>query len=509
MDSRVQKWKKQKPIAKIDGTILQIGCGAVGRAFLPLLNKLVIYKQHIIIDMLDIRSSIKKYLKLKNVKFVHIKVTKGNYRKILSKYLKAGDMLVDASYDIGTAELLKWTHDHGIRYLNMSVEEFDPFSNSHKKPQDFTLYERNQVIRRQARHWESDKINPTQLPDLGCNPGWVSAMLKKGLVDIAKAKFLNNPQISMEKKQRIQNYITNNYFKHLAYELGVKVVHITEKDTQISHTPRKPDEFCNTWSVSGFAEETSAPAELGWGTHENKLPSEAFTHATGEKNQICLHLRGCNKLIRSWTRMGPFVGMLVRHGESYSISSRFTLHADELKHPRSYIHDPLRNIDNKSKALYRPTVHFVYLPCDAGMATIHKLRECNYELGQPLRNMFDDIISGMDEIGCLIMGDFGVWWIGTSLNIIETRKIIDSQANDINATTLQAAGSLIAGVVYAIKHPNVGLCYPDDIDYREYNKIAKLFMGPVNSYEMTLTPKEMKSIRGFQFSSFEVNNYIL
>lgn len=459
--------------------------------------------------MLDIRSSIKKYLKLKNVKFVHLKVTKSNYRKILAKYLKHGDMLVDASYDIGTDELITWCHSHGVMYFNMNVEEFDPFSNAHKKPQDFTLYERNQSLRRTAKNWDKDRVNPTMIVDSGENPGVVSAFLKRGLVDIAKAKFLRNPKISSERKKLIKYYIRNNYFKHLAHELGMKVVHITEKDTQISNNPRRPNEYCNTWSVAGFAEETSAPAELGWGTHERKMPAEAFSHATGEKNQICLHLRGCNKLIRSWTKMGPFVGMLVRHGEAYSISSRFTLHADEIKHPRSYIHDPLRNVDNKSKAVYRPTVHFVYLPCDAGMATVHKLRENNYELGEPVRNMYDDIISGMDEIGCLIMGDFGVWWIGTSLDTVETRKLIDSLANDINATTLQAAGGLVAAVIYAINHPNEGFCFVDDVNYKEYLQIAMLFQGPVNSYEMHLTLKEMKSIRGFQFNSFEVNNYIL
>jgi homospermidine synthase len=47
--------------------------------------------------------------------------------------------------------------------------------------------------------------------------------------------------------------------------LNVKSIHIAEKDTQESRVIKKDDEFVNTWSIEGYAEEGKQPAELGWG----------------------------------------------------------------------------------------------------------------------------------------------------------------------------------------------------------------------------------------------------
>lgn len=507
MERRVSKFKSAKSLADFDGNITIIGCGSICRALMPMLIKLMTFKSLSIIDRLDNRKYIKDYLRQPHVKFHKLEVTEKNYKSLLSGFITAGDMLVDLAYDIGTAQLLQFCHERDIMFLNMSVEEFDPFSRAHKKPQDFTLYHRNQVIRENAKNWHTDKINPTAIIDTGMNPGYVSALAKRGMVDISK-RILKDPKVSAERKDRIRSYIKHGYFKHLAREIGLKVIHITEKDTQISVLPKKPDEYVNTWSVSGFAEETCAPAELGFGTHERKLPAEAFEHSSGEKNQICLHLRGCNKFLRSWQRSGPYIGMLIRHGESYSLSSRLTLHKEELNNPRSYLHDELRHTDMKNP-IYRPSVYFVYLPCDNGMATIHKLRENNYELGNNLRNMYKDIISGMDEISCLLIGDFGLWWIGSSLDIKETRAMVDADKNDINATGLQAAGSMISSMIYAVRHRNIGLCFVDDINYKEYDKIARMFMGPVHSMPIKLPKSEMSAIKKGQFETFEINEYIL
>ncbi len=63
-------------------------------------------------------------------------------------------------------------------------------------------------------------------------------------------------------------------FNRLAMKLGVKVIHCSERDTQISYRPKEVDEFVNTWSIEGFREEGTTTAEMGWGTHE-KDPARA------------------------------------------------------------------------------------------------------------------------------------------------------------------------------------------------------------------------------------------
>ena len=67
----------------------------------------------------------------------------------------------------------------------------------------------------------------------------------------------------------------------LAQTLGIKVIHVAERDTQVSNVPKQPNEFVNTWSVDGFVSEGAQPAELGWGTHEKHFPVDGGRHKRG------------------------------------------------------------------------------------------------------------------------------------------------------------------------------------------------------------------------------------
>lgn len=509
MESRVHKFKHIKPLVEFNGRIVMIGCGVVGRATLPLLVKLVKmdFSNMVIIDMVDISSHIRHYIKHYGIKFVNKKVTKENHKKLLDKYLKRGDFLLDLAYDIYTYDLLKYCKSRGVLYLNTSVEEYDPYGLGHSKAQDYTLYHRNQEIRKLAASNQTDTTGqgPTAILDSGANPGFVSALVKKGLVDITK-KLLKSSKLSKDTKKTLKGYIKNNHFNLLARALGLKTIHISERDTQISNMPKKPGQFVNTWSIPGFIEEGAAPAELGWGTHEKKLPLHARMHTSGEKNQICIDVRGCTKEMITWIKSGPIVGMLIRHGEAYSISSRLSVYPDDKVHPRSYVHDPLRHKDTKGKCLYRPTVHYVYLPCDNGLASIHECAQNGFQSSlDKHRIMYNDIISGRDELGVTLYGDFGIWWIGSLLDINEARKMVDPEINDISATSLQVGGGVISGIIYAMRHPNAGICFIDDCDYKEIYDVGKLVWGPMYSGPLNLTKEEKKKIKGYQFANFELH----
>ena len=75
-------------------------------------------------------------------------------------------------------------------------------------------------------------------------------------------------------------------FARLSQATGTKVIHISERDTQVSSLPKAINEFVNTWSIEGFYEEGTAPAELGWGTHERRLPKHAYTPVGGPGNDL-------------------------------------------------------------------------------------------------------------------------------------------------------------------------------------------------------------------------------
>lgn len=110
-----------------------------------------------------------------------------------------------------------------------------------------------------------------------------------------------------------------------------------------------------------------------------------MVHAEGPQNQILLASRGMNTKVRSFVPSGPIIGFVVRHGEAFGISDRFTVW------------------DEQGKAIYRPTVHYAYCPCDAAIASLHEFEMRNFQDQEEQRIMKNDILSGKDELGCLLM----------------------------------------------------------------------------------------------------------
>jgi homospermidine synthase len=99
--------------------------------------------------------------------------------------------------------------------------------------------------------------------------------------------------------------------------LGVKGIHVAERDTQISAKAKPVGVFVNTWSVDGLLSEGYQPAELGWGTHEKKLPpnGHAFDHGPGYA--IWIDRPGADTRVRSWCPgVGPQFGYVITHNEA-------------------------------------------------------------------------------------------------------------------------------------------------------------------------------------------------
>ena len=64
--------------------------------------------------------------------------------------------------------------------------------------------------------------------------------------------------VAADTKVEAGNPASRLEWAQLARKLGVKVIHIAERDTQIPSKPKLPGEFVNTWSVDGFVSEGSS-----------------------------------------------------------------------------------------------------------------------------------------------------------------------------------------------------------------------------------------------------------
>lgn len=452
---------------KFKNKILIIGHGAVGRCALPLLVKHVSvpYKNITVIDFVDKRGELDPWIK-KGVKYFQERITPVNIARTLSRHVSPGGLVVDLAWNIESVSMLNWCHENKVLYVNTSVEEWDPYANIEKKtPYEKSLYYKQMEIWKLISRWDSHNKATTAVLDHGANPGLISHFTKKGIIDIAE-RVLKDRVVSKKDEKIIEHFIKEEKFPELSMKLGIKVIHISERDTQITDKPKLIDEFVGTWSIEGLREEGISPAEIGWGTHENELPELANVPEVGPRNQIFLSRMGMNTWVRSWVPYGEVVGMIIRHAEAFTISDRLTMW-------------------RKGKAIYRPTVHYAYMPCNETLSSLYELRCRNYELQPKTRIMSDEIISGSDTLGALIMGHrYNSWWTGSVLSIGESRKLVKHQ----NATTLQVAIGVVSAIMWAIENLDQGVLEPDELPHEYILKIAKPYLGKLISEPSDWTP---------------------
>ena len=439
--------------------VLVLGCGSVAQCTVPLLIRdLAIAPQRItIVDVLDNRARVADSI-ANGASYQQDRVTPDNLDEFLSARVGRGDLLLDLAWNIDNPTILQWCRDHGVRYLNTSVEVWDPYDDmASTHPLDRTLYVRHMDLRRMIAGW-SDNNGATAVVEHGANPGLVSHFTKQALSEIAGRMLHDGIAVDVA---AMEHALAGEHYATLAMLTGTRVIHIAERDTQITDVPKEVDEFVNTWSVDGFYEEGIAPAELGWGTHEKRLPPNAYVHTGyGPRNQICIARPGMETWVRSWVPAGEIRGMIVRHGEALTISDHLTVWGDD------------------GSPVYRPTVHYAYCPSDAAIASVLELRMRNWTMQSNQRILNDEITSGRDELGVLLMGHpYRSWWTGSLLSIDQARAIVPHQS----ATTLQVAGSIIAAVSWMIEHPNEGLCVPDELPWRDVLDTASRYLGTMHS----------------------------
>ncbi len=456
--------------------ILFVGYGAVAECTLPILLKHIkVPARNITVMDFENKAAKLKPWTSKGVRFVRDRVTEENMAKLLGRHVSAGDLLIDLAWNIDAIEILQWCHDHGVMYINTSTELWDPYAGGpNTPPQQRTLYYRHMKLRKRIATWKDKGV--TAVIEHGANPGLISHFTKQGLLDIGH-RTLADKKVKGKAAEELQSLIAARSFNHLAQNLGVKVIHCSERDTQITDQPKQVDEFVNTWSIEGFREEGTTTAEMGWGTHEKKLPKYAYTHKDGPQNQICLARMGMNTWVRSWVPNYRISGMVVRHGEAFTISDSLTVWKGK-------------------KAVYRPTVHYAYCPCDMAIASLNELRGYDYELVKNQRIMNDEITKGADILGALLMGhSYNSWWVGSDLSIEESRRLVPHQ----NATTMQVAISVVAACMWMIENPAQGITVPDDMPHDYVLKIAKPYLGKWISTPSDWTPLEgrVNAFKGF------------
>ncbi|HVW68793.1 MAG TPA: saccharopine dehydrogenase C-terminal domain-containing protein [Steroidobacteraceae bacterium] len=435
------------------GRILFVGFGSIGQGVLPLiLRHIGISPERVtIVTAEDHGSSEAAQF---GVKFVKERLTRENYRRVLNDLLGRGDFLVNVSVEVSSIALIKLCWEKGAMYVDTCIE---PWPGGYTDPTVPAARRTNYAMREEALALRPGNARaPTAVLTHGANPGLVSHFVKQALLNIAA-----DTQVDAGSPT------TRGDWGDLAHRLGIKVIHIAERDTQTTNVPKRVGEFVNTWSVDGFVGEGSQPAELGWGTHERNFPRDGKRHDFGCMAAIYLMQPGAGTRVRTWTpRAGHIAAFLITHSESISLADYYT-------------------VRDGAQVVHRPTVHYAYHPCDSAVLSVHELVGRNYVQQEKQRILMDDIVSGVDELGVLLAGHKkNAYWFGSQLSIEEARKLAPFN----NATSLQVTTSVLAAVVWAMENPNCGIVEPDEMDFRRALDICSPYLGPVTGQYTDWTP---------------------
>jgi homospermidine synthase len=424
------------------GRLVMLGCGSIGQGVLPLiLRHIEMPREQIHILTADARGS--DVAAACGVAVTVAPLTRDNYRDLLLPLLRPGDFLLNLSVDVSSVALIALCQELGALYLDTCIE---PWVGGYTDPSLTPSQRSNYALRESALALAvPGRTQPTAVLTHGANPGLVSHLVKQALLDIARDTGVD--QMVPASRQD---------WAALAASLGVKAIHIAERDTQSADVAKRPGEFVNTWSIDGFTGEGCQPAELGWGTHERALPEDARRHEFGCDAAIYLLRPGAATRVRSWTPLeGPFHGFLVTHNESISIADYLTVRENGV-------------------VRYRPTVHYAYHPCDDAILSLHEFAGKNWRLQDEKRLMMHEIARGMDELGVLLMGQArGVYWYGSRLTIEETRRVVPYN----NATSLQVTAAVLGGLVWAIENQRAGIVEADQLDHERVLEVARPYLG--------------------------------
>ncbi len=437
---------------KFRGRLVIVGFGSIGQGVLPLILRHIDLAPSQITIVTAENHGQPEATEL-GVRFVREPLTERNYVSVLEPLLGAGDFLLNVSVEVSSLALIELCRRKGALYLDTCIE---PWPGGYTDPGLSPSLRSNYALREKALALRAaNPGGPTAVLTHGANPGLVSHFVKVALLDIAR-----ETGVKAAPKGRTD-------WADLAAKLGVKAIHIAERDTQVSRVPKRPGEFVNTWSIDGFVSEGMQPAELGWGTHERHFPQDGGRHDFGGGAAIYLNRPGAATRVRSWTPLeGPYHGFLITHGESISIADYLTLR-------------------DGGKVTYRPTVHYAYHPCDGAVLSVHELGGKNFRMQESRRLIMDDIDHGIDELGVLLMGHKkGAYWYGSRLSVEESRRLVRFN----NATSLQVTVTALAGMIWALENPDRGIVEPDEIDHVRVLDICTPYLGEVVGHYSDWTP---------------------
>lgn len=430
---------------KVDNIVI-VGFGSIAQALLPLLVES--YDAKITIFDKEVDKKRKEIALEYSAHLIEALITVQNYESILGKTLNPNTFLLNLAVSVSSIDLIELAQKNSALYLDTCIE---PWEYNNNPGQNLTS---NYALREELKSFAKNSTKQsTAIVAHGANPGFISILLKKALIEMAA---LNGFAASPESQQE---------WASLANNLGIRVIQISERDTQVTTDSRRKDQFMCTWSVDGLITECLQPAELGWGTHERAIPKNSTVYDYSlemEEQGRCVH-------VKSWSpNYLDFTGYLLTHNESLSIAEYLSLNENNV-------------------ISYRPTVYYAYHPCDQAVESMALLDDGTENHIRDKTVLKESIASGIDELGIFLISDkYKSYWLGSNLSIGKARKM----AKYNSATSLQVVSSIIAGMEWAKNNPSAGTLESEALEWESIFDSASKYWQPIIGQQIDWHPNE-------------------
>ena len=476
-------------MVKFEGRIVQFGFGAVGKSFYEKVQKEIKFNENNYYVITADKSEFNAFINLGGMvaNFVEANVTKDNFKKVFEKYLEEGDLLIDFADTVGTKDICRWCAEKNIMYINTGEADW---------PENWYSILNENLLKNKLKEEYHNNNYVNKYPIVlqhGNNPGLVSHFVKAGIEYIVNTQF--------KKDRKLKTLIKDNKFNEAAKILGIKMIHVNDIDLQKINDVYNKDKLYNTWCIDSFFFEMLSESTIDIGTHE-RIDFEDKCKLLDYKNGFAeLKTIAAETKCRTYYPNGEFEGFLVPHEETITIAKSL-------------------EVKEEGKVIYRPSVMFIYSPCeyarkymkdakvnDYPESNPQKPEDCENKNGVTITRGYlypqkaeivykEKIESGTEYVGVLLIGEnFKPVWVGNRIELSFLYKNLKDSYWQ-TPTITPVAMSALSAICWMIKNKDKGdIYFPDDIpDYKYILKIAEKYISKTifKTFDGQTIEKELK-----------------